>query len=130
MEKRCAACGRVFEPHSNAQRFCSRGCRVHGAGWRPPAPQSGICAQCGRAFEPRTSAQRFCSRTCAAQARKGRRNARAAETARGPRPRCRLEQTALLAQQAGMSYGRYSVYRFLGWLPPPAEAAVPLKRRR
>ena len=112
MEKKCAACGRVFEARSNAQRFCSRGCRLTGPIWGQQ--QSCRCALCSAPFSPRISTQRYCSRACAAIVRKT--GGRALRRKPSAQPSCRLEQTVLLAQQAGMSYGQYSVYRFLGWL--------------
>jgi hypothetical protein len=58
LTKTCADCGKLFQPGSNRQKYCSDECR------RRSRFGDGVCEKCGKAFRGTHPRQRFCSTSC------------------------------------------------------------------
>lgn len=106
----CEVCGEKFESVRSDRRFCSPKCARAA---RRKDPQSGFgeakCAICGKVYMRKSSNQLYCSPECskAGRAKVSKESKQRKKALDRPLMRDSLQDVAVMAARAGMSYGRY-----------------------
>lgn len=102
--KVCITCGKEFVPSANCQKHCCEACRrkAYAATIKANRTQKFVCSWCGTTFEAEQK-RKYCTADCRLKA-----NARKRRVPKKkPKPTYTLSKVALLAREAGMTYGEY-----------------------
>ncbi len=103
-KKICPVCQKEFCTSANAQKFCSQQCRDKIKPIKNPPNRKCICKGCGAVFFTKRR-RAYCNEDCRMYA-----NGRGKVfTKKEDKQSCKytLSQIAALANEAGMTYGRY-----------------------